>query len=295
MTIKKWLFSVAAIFVAMLLFGCGGGSSGGTGSGSGVGNGSGNGSGSGSGSGADSPSPAAPPQTPAYRLSSGDLRAFSVGDSLSYATTVTGAFYDGSSRFETTGQTTVTFAQSSFTIEGVPPLLARASRYSDENVTSVFTDWVHQDPNGTMSIHYDSDQFFYNYPRGSTEVRSPIGVGSSWANAYLRQDVTQTDVFGNYLALAVNESFTVIGTDTVTTSIGRFETFEVVYSRSIRNDSTSGTFLSLRPVDESGTMWIHPAVGIVKWEATEIENTFGGDFTTVGSFVLESTNIALSH
>jgi hypothetical protein len=281
------IWSVAGLGLLFILTGCGGGG-GGDGGDGGSGGGDGGGGGSGGAGGQSIP------------ITTNTLRTYRVGDYLEYSVQGAGVLTDpfGSVSFTSTGEYRQTVSTSPVQLPetGAPSLLAinfvgetvqRWSNGETERFIDTSQEYFYQDSLGSLYIVLDDEGFQYNYPKGSLEVQSPLGVGVSWANSYqMRNPSISATAF-----IAVEETCSVSGRDQTPTPIGTFETFRV---QCTYTETPSDLFLYGCPFTEESTSWVHPSVGLVKqtYMQTDFPGCFGGGaFRTEGTILLKGTNI----
>jgi len=233
-------------------------------------------------------------------ITTNTLRTYRVGDYLEYSVQASGVFTDsfGSDRFFFNGtyRETVSTSPVQLLETGAPPLLAInfvgewVARWPDGG-TERFSDtsqvYFYQDSLGSLYIVLDDEGFQYDYPTGSLEVQSPLGVGVSWANSYQIKNpsISATEF------IAVEETCAVSSRDQTPTSIGTFETFRIqcTYAETPSDFSLYGC-----PFTEETTSWVHPSVGLIKQTSTQTELpgcSGGGTLRTEGTVLLTGTNI----
>ena len=113
-----------------------------------------------------------------------------------------------------------------------------------------------QDNNGTVSVYYDPEYYYHNYPNGAIWTKSPLKIGTSWSFEYYttmdKDDEYKIELYyhkGNY---------SVISKEIVNIEIGTFETFKIYYSY----QGERGNSYSL--YKEDGHIWYYPKIGIIK-------------------------------
>lgn len=233
-------------------------------------------------------------------ISTNTLRTYQVGDYLEYSVQGSGVFTDSfaSDRFFVNGtvRETISISPVQLPEPGAPALLASnlvgdgVLRWSD-GVTEPFTDtsqtYFYQDSLGSLHVVLDDEGFQYNYPTGSLELQSPLGVGVSWANAYEIRDPSMSAT----AFIAVEEACAVQGRDQIPTPIGTFETFRIQCTYAA---TPSDFYLYGCPFTEESTSWVHPSVGLIKETSTQTDfpGCFGGGaFRTEATILLKDTNI----
>jgi hypothetical protein len=90
----------------------------------------------------------------------------------------------------------------------------------------------------------------------------------------------------NIIAL-VNITYTLIGTETVSTEIGNFETYNI---KVISNQTSNNTDIYSNNAI-SGNLWIFPPIGTVKQTYTHQSKDLSPVLVTEGTWILKSTNI----
>jgi len=233
-------------------------------------------------------------------ITTSTLRAYRVGDYLEYSVQSSGVITDsfGSDSFTFTGvyRETVSTSLVQLPEAGSPQLLASnfvgegVQQWSDgetEGFNETSQEYFYQDSLGSLYIVLDDEGFQYNYPTGSLELQSPLGVGVSWANSYqIRNPSISTTAF-----IAVEETCAISGREQTPTPIGTFETFRIQCSYA---ETPSDFFLYGCPFTEESTSWVHPSVGLIKqtYTQTDLPGCFGGGaFQTEGTILLKGTNI----
>jgi len=236
----------------------------------------------------------------AIPIATNTLRTYRLGDYLEYTVESSGVISDsfGSDSFTFIGEYRETVGTSPIQLPepGAPHLLASnfsgegVQRWSDgetERFSDTSQEYFYQDSLGSLYIVLDDEGFEYNYPKGSLELQSPLGLGVSWSNSYqIRNRSISATAF-----IAVEETCAILSLDETPTPIGTFETLRIQCSYA---ETPSDFFLYGCPFTEESTSWVHPAVGLVKQTYTQMDlpGCFGGGaFETEGTILLKGTNI----
>lgn len=233
-------------------------------------------------------------------ITTNTLRTYRVGDYLEYSVESSGVITDsfGSDSFTFTGEYRETVSTSPVQLPepGSPQLFASnfagegMQRWSDgetDRFIDTSQEYFYQNSLGSLYIVLDDEGFQYNYPTGSLELQSPLGLGVSWANSYKIKNPS-ISVTG---FIAVEETCAISSRDQTPTPIGTFETLRIQCNYA---ETPSDFFLYGCPFTEESTSWVHPSVGLIKQTYTQkdLPGCFGGGaFETEGTILLKGTNI----
>jgi hypothetical protein len=269
----------AVLVVFLFLASCGGGGGGGSQTSGNSGSGSGGSGGGGSGGGGSGSGSSCSVCT---NLSQ-EIRELTIGDSWSYS-----------------GSTTSSGGSAAFTIERTvvsgPTYSLGTKSQATRRVTTQFLD-ANRTPTDTTNEDYAftsgdrrlrllaEDGFVLNGTSFTNDnypvvFLSPLGVGLSWSYDSLFINPTGS---GTNEAKRFTLTASVVGTEQIQTTIGTFNTYKITYQRSCRRGFTTlqslacdGDFLN-----EAGTIWIYPGVGIIQNTGTSEYGVAAG--TIVGS------------
>jgi len=125
-----------------------------------------------------------------------------------------------------------------------------------------------QNVNGAKFTYRDSDNYFYNYPDGVVEIISPLQVGLSWNYNFAAINYEELNYLGNPAQVDYLGTFTIVGIEVVHTVLGNFEAFKIVFSEKIDPTWTAPSGIDYS--EESGTMWIYPPIGVIKYNSTAV-------------------------
>lgn len=140
------------------------------------------------------------------------------------------------------------FRLSSYELDDLPGL---TNSFKSTAVGSFFISEseyeINQENNGNYTVYMCKDGSKPNYPKGINLIESPLDIGKSWSHDQSCNDILKTD-------------YKVINKEFINTPLGKFETFKINYTSYGSWPETACWELW----NESGNIWIHPKVGIIK-------------------------------
>ena len=195
-----------------------------------------------------------------YILVDGNLIKYKPNDSIYYEGNISGEIkyesswrcYSSSINISGTGYSY--FSSSPIVDAELPSLMRQTIIFKTSTIEQQSIYDFSQDYNGSVSIYYDPEWYYHNFPHGVVWTKSPLKVGESWSFDY--ETAMFKDFYGDLYSNKGN--YTVISKEIVEIKIGKFETFKVYYSYEGRTSNSSTLY------KENGYVWYYPKIGIIK-------------------------------
>lgn len=222
------------------------------------------------------------PTTPVqiYSITSNSISQYTGGEILKYKVSGNGSFDDGSGAYVFNGSAII-YIYSDYEFNSLPqPALLEVISLESDTLNVSYNNYNFYDDEGNYRHYLTGDGKYYvnqDFPEfGSLKLPAKIELGKTWRNDPLLYIYEREAFHGD-------STFTVISKETITVPFGNVETYKISYSI-----SADAGFL-LGSVYITGTIWIHPNIGIVKRVESGIyDNYFKFHFTETA--VLTSIN-----
>ena len=195
-----------------------------------------------------------------YILIDGNLIKYKPNDSISYEGKISGEIkyesswrcYSSSINISGTGYSY--FSSSPIVDAELPSLMRQTIIFKTSTIEQQSIYDFSQDYDGSVSIYYDPEWYYHNFPHGVVWTKSPLKVGESWSFDY------HTTMYKEYDWDLYNHkgNYTVVSKEIVEIKIGKFETFKVYYSYEGQSGNSSTLY------KENGYVWYYPKIGIIK-------------------------------
>ena len=225
----------------------------------------------------------------------GTVRNMTAGDYWKYTGTFTAK--SGSNTVNYSVEIEETNSSSAVTYSSFPVLVNSATRKlvskSDGSVEQGVTQYHYVSSGGIdyMVMEQGADNLFYaiNQLNGEPYPSAKIVSDGSYSTAYTKGTCTSYTNFNctNHTTIAnYTSNLTLIGTETVSTPIGNFETHKIKFS----GTQTSIYTTAFSNVSMSATYWYYPALGIVKMSYTSEFTDYSPSLINEVTITLNSTN-----
>lgn len=198
------------------------------------------------------------PNSPAEEppMSGDTIIEYHGGEILTYNFTYNSHYNDGSGLVDLSGIET-SYIYSGYTFSDLPHNCIKIITEMDSGTSSLSTNnYYFYDDNGNfIQFLTSNDNFFTNQSNtasGSKIMPNILMAGYSWTNDPLAI-VVDGDVYDG------KRTFTIIKKETIRIPFGNVEAYKINFSGSFEEAGYGSRNLTL-----SGTLWIHPKIGIVK-------------------------------